>query len=87
MKFVENEVYLGDVISSQGMEDSVLLTIEKIKPKINGAMYEAKAIIEDFRMQAMGGDGRSLGSMGNSCHPIPLSKLWQLDWNRKENIQ
>jgi hypothetical protein len=55
MKFVENEVYLGDVISSQGMEDSVLLTLEKRTPKINGGMCEAKAIIEDFRMQAMGG--------------------------------
>ena len=29
MNFVENEVYLGDVISSQGLESSVKLTIEK----------------------------------------------------------
>ena len=28
MKFVDNKVYLGDVISSQGLKDSVNLTIE-----------------------------------------------------------
>ena len=55
MNFVESEVYLGDVISSQGLEDSVKLTIEKRSSKVNGAMHEAKAIMEDFRMQAMGG--------------------------------
>ena len=55
MKFVENEVYLGNVISSQGLERSVKLTIEKRYSKVSGAMYEAKAIMEDFRMQAMRG--------------------------------
>ena len=55
MIFVESEVYLGDVISSQGMENSVQLTIEKRRSKVNGAMYKAKDILEDFRMQAMGG--------------------------------
>ena len=55
MKFVENEVYLGDIISSQGLESSVKLTVEKRYPKVSGAMYEARAIMEDFRMQAMGG--------------------------------
>ena len=55
MNLVENELYLGDMISSQGMENSVQHTIEKRLSKVNGAMYEAKSIIEDFRMQAMGG--------------------------------
>ena len=55
MKFVENEVYLGDVISSQGLDMSVVQTIEKRMGKIKGAMYEAKSIMEDFRMQAIGG--------------------------------
>jgi hypothetical protein len=39
MNFVENEVYLGDIISSQGLENSVLLTIEKRQSKVNGAMF------------------------------------------------
>ena len=55
MKFVEEEVYLGDVISAQGLEASVERTIEKRMSKIKGAMYEAKSIMEDFRMQAVGG--------------------------------
>ena len=54
-KFVANEVYLGDVISAQGLEDSVNLTIERRAGKIKGSMYESKSIIEDFRMQAVGG--------------------------------
>ena len=29
MNFVESEIYFGDVIYSQGLEDSVKLTIEK----------------------------------------------------------
>ena len=55
MKFVENEVYLGDTVSSQGLEKSVEMTIENRVGKIKGAMYEAKSIMEDFRMQAVGG--------------------------------
>ena len=55
MKFVENKVYLGDVISSKGLEESVKLTIDKQKSKVNGGIYEAKAIMEDFRMQAIVG--------------------------------
>ena len=55
VKFVSHEVYLGDVISAQGLEDSIQLTIERRAGKIRGAMYETKAIMEDFRMQAVGG--------------------------------
>ena len=29
VKFVDHEVYLGDVISAQGLEDSIQLTIER----------------------------------------------------------
>ena len=53
--FVESEVYLGDVLSAQGLEKSVELTINKRLPKVKGAMFETKAIIEDFHMQAIGG--------------------------------
>ena len=49
MNFVESEVYLGDVIASQGLEDSVKLTIEKLYSKVHGALYEAKAIMEGAR--------------------------------------
>ena len=55
VRFVDSEVYLGDVLAAQGMEKSVELTINRRLAKVKGAMFEAKAIIEDFRMQAIGG--------------------------------
>ena len=36
VKFKESEVYLGDVISAQGLEKSVELTISKIMVKSEG---------------------------------------------------
>ena len=50
-----SEVYLGDVISSLGLEASVQLTIQRRLGLVRGAMYETKAVMEDFRMQAVGG--------------------------------
>ena len=55
VKFKESEVYLGDVIAAQGLEKSVELTINRRLGKVKGAMNEAKAIMEDFQMQAIGG--------------------------------
>jgi hypothetical protein len=51
----DNDVYLGDVISSQGLEHSVELTVKKRLGLIRGAMYETSAIMEDYRLQAVGG--------------------------------
>ena len=55
VKFTDSEVYLGDVIASQGLEKSVELTINRRLGKVKGAMNESKAIMEDFQMQAIGG--------------------------------
>ena len=46
VSFVESEVYLGDVLSAQGLEKSVELTINKRLPKVRGAMFKTKAIME-----------------------------------------
>ena len=53
--FKEVEVDLGDVLAAQGLDKSVELTIERRLAKVKGAMYETKAILEDFEMQAIGG--------------------------------
>ena len=53
MRFVKNEVYLIDFISSQGLDISVVLNKEKRLSKIKGVMHEAKSIITDFRMQVV----------------------------------
>ena len=43
------------MISSAGLEASVEATICNRQGKIKAEMYEMKAIMEDFRLQAVGG--------------------------------
>ena len=50
-----SEIYLGEVIHSQGLEAGVETTINHRLGKVRGAMYKAKALIEDFRLQAITG--------------------------------
>ena len=49
------DMYLGDRISALGLEASVEATIAHRQGKIKGEMYEMKSIMEDFRLQAVGG--------------------------------
>ena len=50
-----SEIYLGEVIHSQGLEAGVMATIDNRLGKVRGAMYKVKALIEDFRLQAITG--------------------------------
>ena len=47
--------YLGDMIHTDGLAASVAATVKDRTGKVKAAMYEAAAIIEDYRMQAVGG--------------------------------
>ena len=47
--------YLDDMISAGGLEASILETIAHRAGKIRGAMFESRALMQDFGMQAMGG--------------------------------
>ena len=49
------EKYLGDVFCSQGLSASVEATVKERSSKIKGSIYELRAVIEDFRMQSVGG--------------------------------
>ena len=49
------DVYLGDVLSSDGLSASVQSTVTHRLGRVKGAIYEAAAIIKDYRMQAIGG--------------------------------
>ena len=49
------EKYLGDVLSSLGLAQSVEATVKERVAKIKGSIYELRALIEDFRMQVIGG--------------------------------
>ena len=55
MKEKEQDIYLGDVLSSNGLEASVDATVRYRTGKVKGIMYEVAAIMADMRMQAMGG--------------------------------
>ena len=55
MKEKESDVYLGDVLHSGGLAASVKATINRRIPLVKGMMYEAAAILTDFRIQAVGG--------------------------------
>ena len=55
MKPVNQEKYLGDQLCSAGLAASVLATINKRAGRANSAIYEIKAIIEDCRINCVGG--------------------------------
>ena len=50
-----SEIYLGEVIHSQGLQAGVEATINHRLGKVRGAMYKAKALMEDFKLQAITG--------------------------------
>jgi hypothetical protein len=55
IKQKSKEKYLGDMISSLGVADSVRMTVNDRKGRITSSIYEISSIIEDFRMQVAGG--------------------------------
>ena len=51
----DQDVYLGDVLSSDGLSASVQSTVAHRLGRVKGAIYEAAAILKDYRIQAIGG--------------------------------
>ena len=47
--------YLGDIFSNEGLGDSIVKTIQDRAGKVKIAMMEVKGVMEDFRMQVVGG--------------------------------
>ena len=54
-KSKSEEKWLGDMLSDQGLDRSVEATINNRYGKIFAAIFELKAIVEDLRMQMIGG--------------------------------
>ena len=50
-----SDKWLGDMFHQYGLAASVSATIEDREPKVKGALYEAAAIVEDWRSQCIGG--------------------------------
>ena len=55
MKSKSEEKWLGDILSDQGLEKSVEATINSRFGKIQTAIFELKVVLEDLRMQVIGG--------------------------------
>ena len=70
----DQDVYLGDVLSSDGLSASVQSTVAHRLGKVKGAIYEAAAILKDYRIQAIGAATQKTGylptiSSKNVLHP------------------
>ena len=51
----EQDRYLGQILHTNGVQASCAATIEDRAGKIKGATFEVQSIVEDFKMQAIGG--------------------------------
>jgi hypothetical protein len=67
------EKYLGDVLSSLGLAESVEATVKERAAKITGSIYELRALIEDFRMQSIGGTEAAIDLYESCIVPSLLS--------------
>ena len=95
VKVVDEEVYLGDVISARGLEASIDGTVRKRLGKVRGAMYECRAVMSDYRMQAVGGmagawdlwEHAMLPSLLNNCSSwIGMSRKNVVLLNEQQNM-
>ena len=83
-KSKESDKYLGDIIHRDGLAASVEATIRDRKGRITSATLEIKAVIDDYRMQALGGyDGR-LGLVEHGSGTEFAQQLFNLDWNIRQ---
>ena len=72
-KKVESDKWLGQVMSANGLADSVTKTIEAKKPKIKAACIEIIQIIQDWRVQVVGGMDSALLMWEACCVPSLLT--------------
>ena len=77
----QEEKYLGDILSSQGLSASVRATVKDRTAKVKGAIYELRAVSEDVRMQAVGGFEAAL-DLYESCIVPSLLANCQLVWRK-----
>ena len=55
LQSTNEEKWLGDILSDQGLKKSVEATINRRYGKVLTAIFELKSILEDLRMQMIGG--------------------------------
>ena len=75
----KEEVYLGDVlVEGSSLAASTMATIDKRIARARGAIREVKSVMEDFRMQAIGGMAGAwdLWKVGISASLLANSNTW-----------
>ena len=70
--------WLGDMFHQDGLAASVVATIKERMPKVKGALYEAAAIVDDWRAQCIGGFRSALDLWELAILPTLLynSEMW-----------
>ena len=76
-----SEKDLGDILHSLRLSASVEATIKAREAKIRGLIYELRALVEDFRMQSVGGCQAAL-DLYESCIVPSLLRIQeaQTEW-------
>ena len=69
----KEETYLGDVFSSLGLTESVAATVSEKTGKVKGSIYELRELMEDFRMQSIGGIEAAIDLYESSIVPSLLA--------------
>ena len=55
MTRVKSHKYLGDILDEGGLKEGVAATVKDREGRTRGAIYELRAVCQDFRMQILGG--------------------------------
>ena len=55
VKRKDSDRYLGQILHTGGVQASCMATIEDREPRIKGAVFEVQSVVQDFKMQAIGG--------------------------------
>ena len=55
MREKHSEAYLGDILCCKGLRASTEASIKERTAKVKGSIYELRSLVEDFRMQSVGG--------------------------------
>ena len=78
MKIATLEKYLGDMISTDGLADSVSATVMKRKGQTVSSIIETKAVIEDCRANVIGGiiAGLEIWELAILPHLLYNSETW-----------
>ena len=81
MKEADHEKYLGDYISGLGSAETAFITVTKRHRKAMNAIFEIKAVIEDCRINVVGGLITGLEILEVAVIPYLLNNCWSIVWS------